>query len=595
MVEVESSIFNRYKRHMKSFFPCAVALLFPLVFQLGLHAQAGPPAHGSAAAPRIFFSDLESGPNIGGQKNLGVWVTIWGKGFGAERGASTVTVGGGVAAEYPIWTDTKITFQLGPAAKTGDIVVRVRAAGERTRSEPAPRSGSGVSNRLPFTVRPGKIYFVAASGSDGRNGSFQSPWKTIVHAKNRMSPGDVTYIKDGVAQTSEEHFTAYLSMDRDGGSNSGKAGAPKALVAYPGARVTIGKAHGLDYGIRTPNIDAREDWWVISQLHIIGGKQAIDMGGTGWKIVGNDIECPGGDGQVGCMQASGASGIKFYGNEVHNAGAGPMASKFYHAVYFSTDSNHIDVGWNHIHDNMTCRAVQFHSSPLCRPDCGARDQTGHDQFDLHVHDNLIHGDSCNGINFATVDPSKGPVEAYNNVIYHVGVADPKDGGGSFSCIYVAGITNHGPVGTGTVEVFNNTLYDCAANRSGNAGGSRGAFSVGAAPAGLTMRLRNNVVYQLPGEVYLDGNKAQITGEKNLWFGAGNGPGQTAANINADPQFVDLGKFDFHLRVTSPARDAGTTVLPNNPFVVSKGGATDKDGVARPQGKAFGLGAYENSN
>ncbi len=561
-------------------FLLSLALL--LVLPLALPAQS---------QPCIFFSDLDSGPNVGGQKNLGVWVTIWGKGFGAERGASTVTVGGGAAAEYPIWTDTKITFQLGPAAKTGDIVVRVLAAGERTRSESAPRSG-GASNGLPFTVRPGKIYFVAANGGNGRKGSFQSPWKTIVHAKNRMSPGDVTYIKDGVAQTSEEHFTAYLSMDRDGGSNSGKAGAPKALVAYPGARVTIGKAHGLDYGIRTPNIDAREDWWVISQLHIIGGKQAIDMGGTGWKIVGNDIECPGGDGQVGCVQASGASGIKFYGNEVHNAGAGPMASKFYHAVYFSTDSNHIDVGWNHIHDNFTCRAVQFHSSPLCRPDCGARDQTGHDQFDLHVHDNLIHGDSCNGINFATVDPSKGPVEAYNNVIYHVGVADPKDGGGSFSCIYVAGITNHGPVGTGTVEVFNNTLYDCAANRSGNAGGSRGAFSVGAAPAGLTMLLRNNVVYQLPGEVYLDGNKAQITGDKNLWFGAGNGPGRTSGNINADPQFVDLGKFDFHLRVTSPARDAGTTVLPNNPFATSKGRAMDKDGLVRPQGKAFDLGAYE---
>jgi IPT/TIG domain len=533
------------------------------------------------APPRIFFSDLESGPNIGGQKNLGAWVTIWGKGFGAARGASTVTIGGGAAGDYPIWTDTRITFQLGSAAKTGAIVVNLKGKG-----------GNSASNGIAFTVRAGKIYFVAVNGSDWRNGSFQAPWKSIVHAKNRMSAGDVTYIKDGVAQTSEDHFTAYLSMDRDGGSNSGKPGAPKALVAYPGARVTIGKAHGLDYGIRTPNIPAREDWWVISQLHIVGGKQAIDMGGTGWKIVGNDIECPGGDGQVGCVEASQSSGIRFYGNEVHNAGAGPVAQKFYHAVYFSTDSNHIDVGWNHIHDNFTCRAVQFHSSPLCRPDCGARDQTGHDQFDLHVHDNLIHGDSCNGINFATVDPSKGPVEAYNNVIYHVGVADPKDGGGSFSCIYVAGITNTGPVGAGTVEVFNNTLYDCAANRSRNADGSRGAFSVGAAPAGLTMRLRNNIVYQLPGEVYLDGSKAQITGEKNLWFGAGNGPGQTAANINADPQFIDLGKFDFHLLGASPAHDAGTTVLPNNPFVVSKGRATDKDGVPRPQGKAFDLGAYE---
>ena len=107
-----------------------------------------------------------------------------------------------------------------------------------------------------------------------------------------------------------------------------------------------------------------------------------------------------------------------------------------------------------------------------------------------------------------------------------------------------------------------------------------------------MRLRNNVVYQLPGEVYLDGSKARITGEKNLWFGAGNGPGQTQGNVGGDPQFVDLGKFDFHLRNASPVRDAGTTVLPNNPFVVSKGRATDKDGLVRPQGKAFDLGAYE---
>jgi hypothetical protein len=576
--------------------------------------RAQPGSVTQAPLPRIFFSDLESGPNVGGQKNLGVWVTIWGKGFGAERGASTVTIGGGAAAEYPIWNDTKITFQLGPAAKTGDIVVSVRekaaragdSSGDQSRTgsanlqslnksgpgnaalrSSAPRSGNGI----PFTIRPGKIYFVAVNGSDWRNGSFQSPWKSIVHAKDRMSAGDVTYIKDGVAQTAEDSYTAYLSMDRNGGSNSGKPGAPKALVAYPGARVTIGKARGLDYGIRTPNIQAREDWWVISQLHIVGGKQAIDMSGTGWKIVGNDIECPGGDGQVGCVEASQASDIKFYGNEVHNAGAGPQAQKFYHAVYFSTDSNHIDVGWNHIHDNMTCRAVQFHSSPLCRPNCGAREQTGHDQFDLHVHDNLIHGDSCNGINFATVDPSKGPVEAYNNVIYHVGVADPKDGGGAFSCIYVAGTTNTGPVGTGTVEVFNNTLYDCAANHSRNSDGSRGAFSVGAS-AGLTMRLRNNIVYQLPGEIYIDGSKAQITGEKNLWFGAGNGPGETSGNVGGDPLFIDLGKFDFHLRATSAARDAGTTVLPNNPFIVGNGRATDRDGMVRPQGKAFDLGAYE---
>ena len=537
---------------------------------------------GQSGPPRIFFSDLESGPNTGGQGNKGVFVTIWGRGFGAVKGNFKVTVGGGAVDNYPVWSDGKITFQLGPNAKTGDIIVNVVNL---------PGGVGAASTGLPFTVRSGRIFFVSTRGHDGDNGSYTSPWKTLAHAKDNMSAGDTAYIEEGVAQTSEDSFDAYLSMDRHGASNSGTAGSPKALVAYPGATATIGAAHGLRYGVRTPNIDAREDYWVFSQLHIIGGVQAMDLSGTGWKVVGNDMQCPGADGQVGCFEMSESNQIKFYGNTVHNAGANPRSSKFYHAVYFSTDSNHIDVGWNHIYDNYTCRAIQFHSSPLCSPGCGERDKTGLNQYDLHVHDNLIHGDNCNGINFATVDPSQGPVEAYNNVIYHVGMQDPLEQGGAFSCIYVAGITNNGRPGRGAVEVFNNTVYDCAANNSRNAQGSRGAFSVDG--EGLVLRLRNNIVYQLRGEIYIDGSKAQITGDRNLWFGAGSGPSQTANNISGDPGFLNRNAFDFHLGAASPAKDAGATMLPDNPFAYrGTVQATDIDGVLRPQGKGFALGAYE---
>ena len=554
---------------MRRFFNIVSLLLFSA-------ALAGA----QSAPPRIFFSDLESGPNTGGQNSKGVWVTIWGKNFGATQGTSTVTIGGGAADNYPLWSDGKIIFQLGANARTGSIVVNV------------PNVGS--SNGLPFTVRPGNIFFVATTGNDANTGIFTAPWKTIPKAKNTIAAGDVAYIEDGVAQTSQDNFTAYLTMDNNGASNSGSATAPKALVAYPNATVTIGVAGGLHYGIRTPNISAHEDYWVISQLHIIGGTQAMDIGGVGWRVIGNEMQCPGGDDQVGCFEMSEGSQTKFYGNDVHNAGINPTSSKFYHAVYFSTNSNHIDVGWNHIHDNFTCRALQFHSSPLCSPTCGSGDTTGFDQFDLHVHDNLIHGDNCNGINFATVDPSKGPVEAYNNVIYNVGRMDPLQLGAAFSCIYVAGITNNGVAGTGSVEVFNNTLSDCAANNSANASGSRGAFGVGGGPATLVMRLRNNVAYQLPGEIYIDGSTSQITGDHNLWFGVGSGPAQTINNINLDPQVANRSLGDFHLTSASPAINAGLTVLPNNSFAPNPGPSigNDRDGVLRPQGGAFDLGAYE---
>src|SRR5208282_6901710 len=101
--------------------------------------------------PAIFYSDLTSGPNSGGQSNAGAFVTIHGKGFGASRGSSIVTIGGGAAASYQSWSDSLVTFQLGSAAETGNIVVNV---------------GSVPSNGVPFTVRSGNIHFVSYKGSD---------------------------------------------------------------------------------------------------------------------------------------------------------------------------------------------------------------------------------------------------------------------------------------------------------------------------------------------------------------------------------------------------------------------------------------------
>lgn len=440
--------------------------------------------------------------------------------------------------------------------------------------------GGKSSNGISFTVRPGSIFFVSTTGSDTANGALATPWKTILKAKNTIAAGDIAYIMNGVSQKTQDNFTAYMSMDNNGNSNSGTATAPKALVAYPGATVTIGVSGGLHYGIRTPNIGVNIDYWVLSKLHLIGGTQAMDIGGTGWRIVGNEMQCPGGDDQVGCFQVSGGSQTKFYGNEIHNAGINPTSSKFYHAVYFSTDSNHVDVGWNNIHDNFTCRALQFHSSPLCKPSCGSGDTTGFNQFDLHVHDNRIDGDNCDGINFATVDPSKGTVEAFNNTISHVGLRDPLQLGASFTGVYVAGTTNNGTQGTGTVQIYNNTVLDAGANNSSNAQNSRGAFVIAGGPATLKMNLRNNVVVQNKGELYVGGQLAQITGDTNLWYGLTLAPpSQTTNNLTGNP----LLDSTMHLSAGSPAIDVGLTI---------SGLTTDKDGNARPQGTKFDLGAFE---
>ena len=74
-----------------------------------------------------------------------------------------------------------------------------------------------VSNRLPFTVRPGRIFFVKTSGSDATgNGTWQRPWRSLLKAKDSLAPGDIAYLGDGVSQLTETAFGAAVNLGSDG-------------------------------------------------------------------------------------------------------------------------------------------------------------------------------------------------------------------------------------------------------------------------------------------------------------------------------------------------------------------------------------------
>jgi hypothetical protein len=524
--------------------PRVAARLLLLVLSMGcLYSM---PGWAAVAPPAIFYSDLESGPKTGGENGHGVYVTLWGKHFGAARGSSNVTTGAGAASIYPVWTDSKIVYQLGPNAATGSIVVSV---------------GGQASNAIQFTVRNGNIYFVSKSGSDNNVGSFASPWSSITQAKNSLTAGDTAYIMDGVSQTSVEDYGASVSIQ-----SGGTASSPVALVAYPNATATVGTA-GTNYGLRTPAISGAKDYWVVSGLNLRGSTAMDLVGVTGWKVVGNDFSCPTGSGQSACFHSDTTNQLKFWGNYVHDVGnAAGSIDKYYHAVYFTTDSNHIDAGWNTIVPNPThtttsggCRAMQFYSTG------------GSDQYDLHVHDNLIHDAICDGINFATVNPDKGVVEAYNNVVYRVGTGpDPSNGSSNYACVLAA--SSGAPAAN--VEIYNNTFSDC---------GRQGGSDAGAFTFYTRTRSRNNVVSQLGSEAYVARNSSAPSGSNNLWFGVGAGPAQTVANISSDPLFVNRGSDDLHLQSASPAKDAGTPIATL---------LSDKHGNKRPQGTRIDVGAYE---
>jgi len=81
---------------------------------------------------------------------------------------------------------------------------------------------------------------------------------------------------------------------------------------------------------------------------------------------------------------------------VHDIGVigPPTASALYQGVYFSTDTNHVDFGWNTIANVHGCRGLQLHSTD------------GYDLYDYSIHDNVIHDTQCDGILLATTNRRK---------------------------------------------------------------------------------------------------------------------------------------------------------------------------------------------
>jgi len=105
--------------------------------------------------------------------------------------------------------------------------------------------------------------------------------------------------------------------------------------------------------------------------------------------------------------------------------------------------------------------------------------------------------------------------------------------------------------------------------------------------GLNVASTNTVIYNnmFIGNSYgISGSG--FTGNYNLYWNNTvdcDGCSLGAQDVSLNPQFVDIGKGDYHLRSGSPAIDAGTS---------SAGVTSDIIGVSRPKGDAVDIGIYE---
>ncbi len=657
-----------------------------------------------AQAPKLFYSDLTSGPASGGEGGTnGAYVCVYGENFGSSQGESTISVGGVAASAYKVWSDGGSPYLPGHYAKACFQVAAATPSGADLMEMTTSAATSGT---LPFTVESGNIYFVSTSGNDSTGtGSSTSPWRTTAKCMAAMAPGNICYIENGIVESTCQGSSSGVVNY----GVSGTSGDPVAVGAYPGATIeaianSCGERGITDYvSPGTVSNIVIFGWTAIGDYSgTNGGIELAESGGSYDRLIDNTIECYGGgcDGQGAGLEASNHDYMYVYGNRIESVGchedfptysssaypcnwqapsttiscsgtsctlsaytsnfavgdvientadnelreiiAQPtggvyvytldsafttaptgtgwefrdfVPDKEFHNVYFSTQTDHVWFAWNEVDgsEGHAFRGVQFNSTG------------GNNQYDLHVFNNYIHDTQGDCINFAIVDPSSGPVEAYNNILRDCGIEQwwysPPSYGGQ-SCVYVANQYSTGySGGSGTVEVYDNTCYGAgytAKCQTGGAfanSGSQGLADIGYSSeyqsANERTRFRDNlfitggnsstgsgsataqdyltpatVSYGLPYLCQAGTVDPYCTGQStnNDWYGSSaSAQTYTANNLYSNPLWVNASANDFHLQSGSPAIGTGVAAA-----------TTDADGNARANPPSLGALEYTTS-
>ena len=497
-----------------------------------------------APPPRLFFTDLESGPVTGGEGDLGVFIAIYGEGFGSARGSSTVTIGGTEVARYVDWGADNapargldmIVVQAGGSVSSGDIVVTV---------------GGLPGNGLPFTVRDGSVFFVAPNdpdSDDANDGSASAPFRTLHRPRASMNTGDVCYLRDGRYDTLDPDYAGWDTVLMIAGATSatGTPDRPIAYVGYPG-EVALLAGEGARRGVLLNQDEGAIASVVVANLSFTEIRYPLAIGGNGHRAVGNTFFDAARD-DSGVIGINGdTSDIEVHGNRLfHN---GEEGEKLFHGFYIGGHgaNSGIDFGWNEVDGQRGGRSVQLY---------GHLD--GDFMDDIRIHDNFLRGAELNNIVVGGSDGSNdviGTVRIWNNVIV--------DGMEAGLRVNTTG---------GTVVIENNTLHGnlIAQVYLERAGADR-------------ITLRDNILSCGPEQAYVASDEAgPVRAGFNLYFGSGEPPAWDPEPRTGDPLFVAPAAGDFRCGAGSAAIDAGTPTAQT----------TDHMGVARPQDAGFDIGAIE---
>jgi parallel beta-helix repeat protein len=399
----------------------------------------------------------------------------------------------------------------------------------------------GFDSRTAYAA--GTNYYVSPNGSDSNPGTEDKPWRNLSHAVGIARAGDTIFMRGGNHAMGE----VWIRRSRNMGGTPGQL---LTIMAYPGEEPILAGTRRLiidaDY-VRVEGLHFRMPWtctgWgrgiEIANNKFTGAQPqygAISMGGVDVLVEGNLIEYDdaGGNNMDHGIYVHRGQRITLRNNTV-------IGSKGYGIHVYDEHKSSDPADWaanpfvlkDILLEGNVVASSQIRSGIIVAKGRGSAYIT---LENITLRNNVLFANDLNGILIRNGDH----VDIFNNTIYNNGS----------SAIAITGSSSSPQYDPSDVQVSNNIII---------------------APGNAT-------------HIYENSSGLGITASTNFYNGSPRLSGiSDATSVVGAPAFVNPSAEDFHLTENSEAIDRGATLASVS---------TDKDGIARPQGSAYDMGAYE---
>lgn len=425
--------------------------------------------------------------------------------------------------------------------------------------------GVAVCASAVITARqgPASTHFVSTSGDDGGAGTEASPWRTIQRCVGQAVPGDTCIVGPGtfaeavvISQSGGPGARIRIAGQGDGTTINGSVRISGDHVTVESLRVSM--PAGATLGLR---MEGR--FGGARSIHVTTESTTLGQNNTAASVSGsnNTLTRSRLEGTCFGLSLGGTSNVISH-NEMTDmwTNGGRCGDVDYIRLF----------GPNHQLRNNVLHGINRARTGSAHVDCFQTfDNNGPERAVRNV---IIDGNYCSDVSQGVLFQAKvyrqsRDIVISNNVFTRVGAW----------CALLEDIDG--------VRILNNTCD--------TSGAHHGMWCRSTTEAG-SCEFKNNILYGtgtaygVMGRARLIDGSAAAPGKNNLLYatdGSRRFDGYGADQLNRDPLFVDQAAGDYRLLAESPARDTGAAIQ-------GWSEAADQDGVRRPQGGGWDIGAYE---